>query len=193
MPKSPILIVGTTSDYIDLISRQFSEEVLFLTDRMERSKAIEPQPPNGTEILTNLKNYEETFSALNAHFDKRGGKPAGITCFDCESMRLAARLAQEMSLRYPSPESIRICRNKYESKRLWRKAGLPCPRAELVYDADGALALQRQMEKTVIKPIAGSGSEYVFACNTQAECSAAVANIRFGLSEHKNDPMKPLY
>lgn len=194
MSNRRTLVVGTTPDYIDLIRQCFPGRSLFLTDVQDRAGAVEPRPPAPSELLSNLACYDETFTKLREHIDHYGIVLRGIACFDCESMLLAANIAQSMSIPYATPEAIGVCRNKYTCKQMWHEIGLPCPKAGLVGNASEAQAFLHQTgTSAVLKPVAGSGSEYVFPCANDQECVAAFSTIESHLSELRNNANRPLY
>ncbi len=194
MSDKLILVTGTTSDYIDIIWRRYPDRVIFLTDDAERAKASEPPVPAPREVLGDLTRHDEIIAKLKKHLDKWNIRLSGITCFDCESLGLAARIAGAMSLSYISHEAVLACRNKYASKEKWRAAGLPCPEARIVKNISEAMSfLAKIQQPVVIKPLAGSGSEYVFSCSNEEECRAAFATLEAKLAELRNNPDKPLY
>lgn len=189
-----VLVVGTTADYIDIINQRFHDRIIFLTDSLERSGASESPVPFPRELLCDLKRYDETIRKLCEHLNRWDIKLSGITCFDCESLALAARIAGIMALPYISLESVLLCRNKYASKQKWREAGLPCPSARTVNSLLEAESFLDQIQgPVVIKPVAGSGSEYVFFCSNKDECRTAFQTLDVKLSELQNNPNKPLY
>ncbi len=172
------LVVGTTTDYIEWIRKIAPGRSIFLTDPAEREKAEEPRPGGSEEILSDLADYRLTAARLDEHLAERGLSLDGIACFDCESMDLAAVLAGSYSLPYPSRAAIRLCRSKYLSKRRWREDGLACPGIEIVHSADEGERLLAEMGgQMVLKPLAGSGSEYVYRCRSAGECRADYASI----------------
>lgn len=194
MPDRLTLVVGTTSDYIDMIRQRSPRRALFLTDTTERSRAAEPRPREAAEVLCHLQDYGETLAQLRKHLASWKIDLDGIVCFDCESMQLAAQLAEAFSLPYPSPGTVTKCRDKHASKEAWRSRGLPCPHAELVRNPREALSfLQRSNGTAILKPVAGSGSEYVFLCAGTSECRAAFSTIESSVSALGNNPDRPLY
>ncbi len=44
MSNKPVLVVGTTADYIEIINQRFPQKALFITDFNERAKATEAAP-----------------------------------------------------------------------------------------------------------------------------------------------------
>ncbi|NQT18459.1 MAG: ATP-grasp domain-containing protein, partial [Planctomycetes bacterium] len=124
-------------------------------------------------------------AALRAHLARWAIQPTGIACFDCESMPLAARIAAELALPYPSARAVAACRSKYACKRAWQAGGLPCPRVGLVGSASDAVQFFNRLGRPVVlKPLTGSGSELIFLCNSADDCSSAFSTITSRLAQH---------
>lgn len=191
MPSvAPVLVVGTTPDYIDWIRRAAPGRAVFLTAPELRSSATEPAPEPDEEILCDLADIAAVRRILRTHLKPRRIELAGVACFDCEWMELAARLAWDFGLPYPSPKSIRLCRDKFRQKRTWREIGLSCPRARLIREPAEALAFFRETGGAcVLKPLTGSGSELVFLCSDPGECQENLRRIRAGLHKWQGHPM----
>lgn len=190
MRTDPVLVVGTTADYIALIEGKFPGRALFLTDPAEREKAGGyPDPGTAAEILSPL-NFPAAREALDRRLEKTGRRPAGVACFDCESLHLAAELARHLSLPFASPEAVLAARDKHRSKLLWREAGLPCPAAGLVREPGEAIEFIRAGARpAVIKPLTGSGSELIFTCREERDCRRAFTVLREKLAVHPNRRM----
>jgi hypothetical protein len=187
MSNRRALVVGTTCDYVDTICRRFPQRAIFVTDASLRAEAAEPPPPDGAELLCDLTHPESVLPALRRHLDRFAFQPAGIACFDCESMSLAASIAPSLGLSYPSADAIVACRCKFLSKQLWRKAQLPCPRVELVESPSHAVQFMRSIGGAVVlKPLTGSGSEFVFLCGDEEECADAFETLRSRLADHRD-------
>jgi biotin carboxylase len=180
--KPKVLVVGTTSDYIDWIERTCPDAALFLTTPAVRQKAIEPGPAPAQELCCNLNDYGHLLQALEQHLAQFHQHPAGIACFDCESMELAAVLAKHFLLAYPSIQAVRNCRNKFRAKALWQKHLLNTPPAIEVHSAEEAVRFFRSLgTPLVLKPVSGCGSELVFECADSDACERNYHQIREGL------------
>lgn len=136
--NAKVLVVGTTSDYIEWIRQVSPGTALFLTDHAIRHQVTEPDPHRSEEILTDLDDEAQIKAETDRHLQQWNMTLDGIACFDCESMELAASLAADFDLPYPTVESIRHCRDKYMCKTLWRKRDVNCPRVRLVQSAGGS-------------------------------------------------------
>lgn len=179
-----VLVVGTTSDYIDWIERHYPESALFLTAPDVRSAASEPAPPPATEIVCLLSDYRQPRAELATHLAVHRIQLDGVVSFDCESMGLAADLAARYHLPYPSLQAVDNCRNKYAAKSLWQAAGLDTPAARLVHTADEAAAfIGESGGRCVLKPLSGSGSELIFSCTDEAAGRKNFIKIRQGLQQ----------
>ena len=188
--KNPakILVVGTTSDYIDWLKRIGEDRVLFLTDPQVRRQAREPAPAPKEEILCSLTDVASIRTALQDHLYQWNITLAGIACFDCESLGLAAFLAEELSLPFPTVESIRICRDKYTTSSRWLKRSVRTPRFSLARNAYDAADFQKKTGgPCVLKPVSGSGSELVFFCETESGCQRTAQTLIRGIQERKEN------
>jgi biotin carboxylase len=185
-----VLVVGTTSDYIDIISHRFPDRALFVTDTRERATATEASPPSDSEVLTDLANPGQVIADLRQHLREYGIEASGITCFDCESMLPAAKLAGVLSLDYHSPEAVTLSRSKFASKERWLQDGISCPKTKVVGTLTEAVEFLQQLKRpAVIKPLTGSGSELVFLCNDKYDCTTAFRTMSARLAEPSNPRM----
>ncbi len=189
MPDLPrVLVVGTTTDYIDWIRYQCPERALFLTDSWIRHGAREASPEPHEEILCDLSDHDQTRRALKHHLETWGLSLDGITSYDCESMEMTARLAREFSLPYPSVEAVGNCRDKFRSKILWRRHGINCPRTRLLSCEKDAVGFFKEMDgPIVLKPTTGSGSELVFYCESEEKCEKGYKEIFSGLMDRRGN------
>lgn len=191
MPENQrVLVVGTTSDYIQWIRKADPGRALFLTEPKIRFQAEEESPSREEEILWPVNDMEGVKKALAAHLDQRGQKIQGVTCFDCESMETAAMLAHDLAVDYPSVAAIRNSRDKYVSKQIWQKNGIACPGSKPVNSLEDILGfLDKTKTGLVLKPFVGSGSELVFKCTTPKECEQGFKTIQEGLAERSLRPL----
>ena len=119
-----VLVVGTTADYIEWIQQHCPGRAIFLTDPMLRQRACETNPAQPEEVLCNLSDYYYRSETLKVHLLKWKLCLDGITSFDCESMELAAVIAKDLALSYPSVGAVNNCRDKFVSKKIWQHNGL---------------------------------------------------------------------
>ena len=185
-PSFKVLVVGTTSDYIDWIRNSSPGRALFITDPAERRKAEEPGPSRAEEILCDLCNFTEVHQALRQHLRRESIRLEGIACYDCESMELAAVLAGQLELPYPSVEAVNNCRNKYLSKTIWAEHKLCTPRTRKLRTAAEAVDFFQELGgPCVLKPVDGSGSELIFRCDSGQAAKDNFEKIRNGLQARR--------
>ncbi|MBU1657212.1 MAG: biotin carboxylase, partial [Candidatus Omnitrophica bacterium] len=162
-----VIVLGTTADYIELLIDRFGERVFFVTDPCERIKWKGQKPAPLQEVLLDLKDQDAVFGDLKAYLREHNIEPSGIVCFDCESLALAAIIASKFKLPFSGLDPVMNCRSKYLSKSIWKANGIPCPDCGLIRnEKDAALFLKSLNGIAVMKPLTGSGGEFVLLCKT---------------------------
>lgn len=190
MRERRVLVVGTTSDYIAYIHERYPGRVLFLTDISEHERSAGERLDDRSEIVCNLVNKTEVISELRSHISKYDVSLSGIACFDCEWLRLASELAEHFGLPFPSPDSIRLTRDKFLTKKAWAESGVKCPMVARVYSPIQALKLcGRFGGPVVLKPSTGSGSELTFRCDGVHDLGYAYGALSEGLARRSESPM----
>ena len=185
-----VLVVGTTPDYIDRIRCDHPGRALFLTDPKVRYGAEQQNPPSSEEILCDFSDYPGSANIIREHLKIHAFYLSGITCFDCESMDLAAYLGNVFDLPYPSASSVSHCRNKYVTNRLWRRYGICCPQSELIpTEADAVRFYHKTTAPCILKPYNGSGSELIFLCNSEDACKKNFHQIKEGIRKRQSSRM----
>ena len=173
-----VLVVGTTSDYIDWIRNECPGRALFLTAPEVRKSAREDVPSVEEEVLANLDDLDQVKRALENHMDHYDVAINGIVCFDCEYMELASVLASEFKLRYPELAAIQNCKDKLRSKQIWQDIGISCPRITPAGSLDDLIRFFKTVpDGIVLKPVFGTGSELVFKCRTEEEIKSSLKMI----------------
>ncbi|GAB6143336.1 ATP-grasp domain-containing protein [Desulfocicer niacini] len=171
-------VVGTTSDYIDLLGKKLPGKLLFITGTSIRKKAREKAPAPDEEVLCDLSCPDTVIYNVKAHLQTHGIELNGISCFDCESMALAARMAASFNLSYHSLKTIEACRDKSITRRLWTRNDVETPWAQRIGSAPAAMDFFKEMgTPCVLKPIDGSGSERVYRCDTATACETAYHTV----------------
>jgi len=193
-----VVVVGTTSDYIELIRRRYPHRALFLTNPAERMKAQEETPGPDEEILCDFSDHEEVLRVLRDHLRRFRLAVDGVACFDCEYLGSAADLAGRLGLPFPSPSAVAQSRNKFLSKEAWKKAKVVCPEAAVVRNRKELSQFFDRVGKPVIlKPLTGSGGELVFRCADHTDCLQAYDTVIHRLGEagenrlYLQDPTAP--
>lgn len=180
MQHQRTLVVATTSDYIHLLRQKSpAQSLLFVTAPAIRNKAAEERPGSDEELLCELNQPETVIANLHHHISACGITLKGVACFDCESMELAAKIAFEFGLPYPSVDAVLACRDKSRTRALWHEHGVSTPRYARVNSASQAVQFFEDVgAPCVLKPVDSSGSERVFLCKSGEECESAYKIIR---------------
>jgi len=193
-----VVVVGTTSDYIELIRRRYPHRALFLTNPAERMKAQEETPGPSEEILCDFTDHAEVIRVLRDHLRRFRLTVDGVACFDCEYLGSAAVLADRLGLPFPSPSAVALSRNKFLSKEAWKSAEVVCPEAAVVRNRSELYKFVDRVGKPVIlKPLTGSGGELVFRCADHTDCLQAYDTMINRLSKagenrlYLQDPLAP--
>ena len=198
MHSQRVVVVGTTSDYIEFIRHRYPHRALFLTDPAERIKAREETPGPAEEILCDFTDTAEVLRILRDHLRRYRLTAEGVACFDCEYLAFAADLADRLGLPFPSPFAVAQSRNKFLSKQAWKRAEVACPEAAVAHNREELCEFFDRMGKPVIlKPLTGSGGELVFLCKDQTDCLQAYDTMINRLSKagqnrlYFQDPVAP--
>ncbi|MFZ7111537.1 MAG: ATP-grasp domain-containing protein [Desulfatiglandales bacterium] len=194
MPSRVILVVGTTPDYVVKLNKIYPEGLLFITDSNFRDSPLLTEIPASALLFRPLGKGEEILEGLAGTLSESMCDPAGVACFDCESLFLASRLAKRLGLPFPSSESVLRARNKIEAGRLWHECGVPSPNALLCSTPEEALeAFDRFNHSVVLKPLSGSGSELVFHCTHKDELDRALQTLQRELPTRRSHALfRPL-
>ncbi|WP_415238399.1 ATP-grasp domain-containing protein [Seleniivibrio woodruffii] len=187
-----VLVTGSTPDYNEIIHRRYGSETLFLTDKNQSAEWNGFKPPKKDECLFDLRDISGAVEAIIKHAETHNIGFSGITCFDCEALPLAARIAERLGLRFSPLAAIENARSKAGSHLIWQAKGIPCPHTIKLFSPDDV----EQAEKTakfpaVIKPATGSGSELVFLVKDIAETAEKYLYITDRTGCHPNQRMYP--
>ncbi len=194
MRHDPVLVVGTTPDYVLKIHRKHPEDTFFIIDSSFQNNPLLKTIEKSVVLLAPLQNFRETLQSVRRCLSVNKITPGGIACFDCESLIVASRLAVHLKVPFPSSDAIARTRNKFESRRIWKDSGVPSPRAALVSDLQESLVFFRYLEKDIVlKPISGSGSELLFLCKSEEDIKKAVRIMENELPRRRTNPLfKPI-
>jgi biotin carboxylase len=182
-----VLVVGTTRDYIDRIRDRMPGRALFLTDPGAVSPGIDPVPAH-EELVCPLADEGVAAAELKAFLGREAVTLSGITCFDCESLPLAAALAERWGLPFPTRQTVLRCRDKYLCKTIWAEHGISSPRVRRVFGLGDIRAFMGETGgPVVLKPRSGGGSALTFRCNTVDAAAGPYAGILKGLKDRAAD------
>ena len=193
MPDNRVLVVGSTPDYNEIIYTRYGGEALFLTDKGQSAEWRGFKPPKKDEYLYDLSDHEGAIKTILNHAEEYGIDINGITCFDCEALALAAKIAEKLELPFPPLPAIENARSKAGSHLLWQKDKVPCPKTiNLFSPEDLEKAAQTAVFPCVIKPATGSGSELVFRVDSIEDTADKYLYITDRLAAHENRRMYPV-
>jgi biotin carboxylase len=100
-------------------------------------------------------------------------RPDGVLVLSDQPMRLAAAVAEQLSLPFHSPHSAELLTDKYLQRAALREAGVPVPAYAPVRVGDTETAVPFP---AVLKPRAGAGSRDTFKVENQADLDRALAS-----------------
>ncbi len=191
MRRDPVLVVGTTPDYVLKIHGRYPEDTVFITDTSFQTDSLLRTIEEPALLFASLENFGETLQSVCQYLSVNKLSPRGIACFDCESLIAASKLALHIKVPFPAPDAVAKTRNKFESRRIWKDAGLPSPRAALTSELEETLEFFRCVKKNIVlKPVSGSGSELLFHCKDEEEIIRSVRVMKEELPKRR---LKPLF
>ena len=172
---SPVVVVGTTPDYVERICSEYQGSVLFTLDEKFRGDPLLKRVDPSILFFAPLEEWERVFGSMEEYLTAKRLSPKGIACFDCENLVLASLLAARLGLFFPPVEAVLNTRNKLETRRKLVEAGLCGVRAIPASGLEETLGFFRDLGKEiVIKPLTGSGSELLFRCGSEREVRDSV-------------------
>ncbi|MCA9401538.1 MAG: ATP-grasp domain-containing protein, partial [Candidatus Omnitrophica bacterium] len=190
MTNKKILVVGTTSDYIEILAARAPGRLIFITDIQERAGALFPLSVRADELVLDLEDERAVLRTVLRYLDENKVTLSGIVCFDCESLPLASAVAVGVDVPFPSYSSAMACRNKFVLKQIWQKHDVPSARARLIRSTQDIKDYFRSTNMpAVMKPLFGSGSELVFLCENEDIAAVTYGLISQRLKKHKNRRM----
>jgi biotin carboxylase len=190
MQREPVIVVGTTPDYVVKIHKKYTNAAFFVLDKRFQGDLLLEQVDRYALLFVPLEDFNETARSVHQYVSANNISPKGLACFDCESLLVAGLLASQLELPFPPLESIIHTRNKFALSRIWGKSQIPCPRVSLVSNLQESLeSFDLFNRDIVLKPVSGSGSELLFHCTTQGEVKGAVRIMEEQLPLRKSNPI----
>lgn len=193
MPKhqpAPLLVVQASVDYARRVSAHCRDVVFLATPE----RAQELLSAGFRALAADLSEARSALAIAANYGLSQRLYYAGIICFVCEHLPLTALLAAGLGLPFASVKSTRAMRDKAQSTHLWQRAGLAVPTSQLV-------ASQRDLDEFsaahpapwILKPIDGTGSEWVLKIDEHAQLPAAHQRIQSGLLAAQPRDVAPNY
>jgi len=190
MPDKPVIIVGTTPDYVSRIYKTYPETTLFVLDPRFQGDSFLDQVDPSALLFTCLENFDGVLNSLLRHLSIHRSSARAVACFDCEYLILASNLARYLGLPFPSADAIARARNKFSSRRIWKEVGLQSPKAAIASGLEQTLAFFRLVKKDIVlKPISASGSELLFHCRQEEEILESVQIMQEQLPKRRSNPL----
>jgi biotin carboxylase len=186
-----MIVVGTTPDYVERISRKRpAGSVLFILDQRHLKSHLLSGLDRSILIFADLEQYDETLDSLNKRLSEGHMSGPRFACFDCESLIMASRLANYFKSPFPPTEAILVTRSKFLCREAWRKTGLDNPRAILASGIDKTIRYFHVFNRDIVlKPISGSGSELVFRCLDENSVRESVSIMEEQLEKRRSHPL----
>ncbi|MFH1351684.1 MAG: ATP-grasp domain-containing protein [Pseudomonadota bacterium] len=190
MKRNPIVVVGTTPDYVARLHQTYPEPIFFVLDPRFKNHPLLGDVDQAILLYTPLDDFKGILGSVQRYLSLNGLSLRGVACFDCEYLIEASRLAQHLKRPFPPPEAITRTRNKFTSRQIWRETGLFTPQAILAYGPLETLEFFRNLAKPIVlKPISGSGSELIFLCESEEEVIGSVRIMEEQLPKRNLSPL----
>ena len=171
----PLLVVQPSVDYATRLRLRFPDAVLLATpdraDRLGGMPQVIPAPLDDPE------------AALRIVGNRRYG---GIVCYVCDYLPLTAFLAARLGLPFHSEDAIRRTRDKSRTAAVWQAAGVPTPATRLIRsEADLEAFAGTCPGPWILKPVDGTGSEWVLRVDHRRRLSHFYRLLCQGLAEER--------
>lgn len=193
--RNPIVVVGTTPDYVARLYQTYPEPIFFVLDPRFQGHPLLGNMDQSILLYMPLDHFEGILASVKQYLSMNGFSLRGVACFDCEYLIAASMLAQHLKIPFPPPEAITRSRNKFASRQIWRKTGLLTPQGVLASGLLETLEFFRNMAKPIVlKPVSASGSELVFLCEGEEEIAESVRIMEEQLPKRNLNPLfRPIH
>ncbi len=177
-----LLVVQPSIDYAQRVCSCVAHPLFLATPH--RADALRSA---GFRTLTVDLDDPRSALACTAEYALRtGARFRGIVCFVCEYLPQTALLAAGLGLPFADGQAVARMRDKARSSAVWQQAGLAVP-------ASRALNQQSELESFaatcdppwILKPLDGTGSEWVLRVDQHSDLPNAHAQIQRGLQRAK--------
>lgn len=188
--SAPLLVVQASPDYARRISSHCRETVFLATPE----RAQELHAAGFHALAADLQDARSALTVAASYALSQRLYYAGITCFVCEYLPLTALLAEGLGLPFASVESTCQMRDKAHSTRIWQHTGLAVPASQLISDwSELEDFTSAHPAPWILKPIDGTGSEWVLKVDDPAQLAAAHERIQSGLRAAQERDIAPSY
>lgn len=180
-----LLVIHASLDYAGRVAAHFPNALFAALPE----RAAQLRGAGHDAVAVPLPAAEPAARAIAAHCTADGTRLGGTVTFVCEHLPATAGIARHLHLPFHSEEQVRQTRHKDRAVAIWRRAGLPVPASRTVADLE-------QLEEFaaaapgpwILKPVDGTGSEWVLKVDAAAQLPAAHARLQAALRDDGRDP-----
>ncbi|MFJ8754903.1 ATP-grasp domain-containing protein [Streptomyces sp. NPDC102441] len=147
--------------------------------RVVLANAVPPADGEVYDLHLPVDEFDEdaVLAAVRGHLAE-GGRIDAVATFQEGALHVAARVAAELGLPGNSREAVRAMRDKFETGRQLKEAGVPTPATRVATTYAEALAAAEELGfPLVLKPQASAASQGVTKVGDETELKAAFDNI----------------
>lgn len=174
----PLLVVQPSVDYATHVQRHFPDAVLLATP--ERAVLLGHM---SQVVAAPLEDFEATWQIAGKQHC------GGIVCYVCDHLPLTAFLASRLGLPFHTEAAVCNTRDKSRAAVLWQAAGVPTPATRHIHDdKDLQGFMATSSPPWVLKPVDGTGSEWVLRADTPPQLVDAYQDLCHGLAADRDIP-----
>lgn len=177
-PPGRLLVVQPSLDYAGRVAAAVPEPLFAALPE----RAAQLRVAGHDAVAVPLAETDLAAHLLAAHCTASSTRLGGIVTFVCEHLAATAGLAHHLQLPFHSGELVRQTRHKDQTAAVWRAAGVPVPAGQLVHTVAELRAFAATVPGPwILKPVDGSGSEWVLKVEATELLAAAHEQLREGL------------
>ena len=174
-----LLVIQPSLDYAGRVTARVPDAVFAATDE----RACQLGAVQRHVIPAPLGDACAAVRAVAEYGRSTGIRYGGITCFVCEHLAAAADIAAALGLPYYDAAQVQATRVKTRTADVWRQAGVPVPATTPVRSLSELLAFAvANAGPWILKPVDGTGSEWVLKADEPGQLAAAHEQMRRGLT-----------
>lgn len=172
-----LIVVQPSADYAGRVLRHFPDAVFLAAPA--RAVLLGDHP---RVVAADLDDPKAAHQALCAWARQQGVTSAGIVCFVCAYLPLAACLAHWLGLPFAAESTVRLTRDKSRTTAAWEAAGVQTPPTRLVQRLADLLDFAGVSPGPwILKPTDRSGSEWVLKIDYFSDLPQAHRRLQEGL------------
>ncbi|MEW6750699.1 MAG: ATP-grasp domain-containing protein [Candidatus Latescibacterota bacterium] len=179
----PLLVVQPSRDYAERVLAAFPEAALLATP--QRAGEL----PGVHRIAARLGDPVAALRAVTHWSSCHGLRLGGIVSFVCEYLPLTGLLAEALDLAFHDSPTVQRTRHKDLAAATWNRAGVPTPATRPVRTLEELRGFAAGVPPPwILKPTAGTGSEWVLRVDRREDLADAHARICAGLRDGDPGP-----